>query len=147
MDLTDRFLPIPGDNPDTHIDRNLPVIRNGISREALVLIAPVSVRASLGGISGRRVLKGFATPVFNIGDGIQMNLYLLQSGKRRLVGERFFDPGRRAEDRNWIPLSFPLEPDKDDLLEIKISAGPQGDLVADWLALSSLHLTQAEVAP
>jgi hypothetical protein len=144
-DLTDKFLPVNPVAQDTHINRSLSVIRKGLRKDALILIAPVSVRASIKGVSGRLMLKGLATPVFNIGDGIQMDLYLSRAGKRHFVGNRYFDSGRRAEDRGWIPIAFPLDLGEDEQLEIEISAGPQGDLVADWLALSSLHLMQRKV--
>jgi hypothetical protein len=143
-DLIDRLSPVA---PDANISRNASVVRNGLHKDALILVAPVSVRASLRGSSGRMMLVGLATPMFNIGDGIQMDLYLSGAGERRLIGNRYFDAGRRAEDRNWIPIAFPVDLGQEDQLEIKISAGPQGDLVADWLALSSLRLMQRKVAP
>jgi hypothetical protein len=144
MDLIDRLSPVA---LDTNISRNASVVRNGLHKDALILVAPVSVRASLRGSSGRMMLVGLATPMFNVGDGIQMDLYLSGAGERRLIGNRYFDSGRRAEDRNWIPIAFPVDLGQEDQLEIKISAGPQGDLVADWLALSSLRLMQKKVAP
>jgi hypothetical protein len=79
--------------------------------------------------------------VFNIGDGVQMNVFLRRSGIRILVGSRYFDPGRNAEDRSWIPVSIALEVNEGDLIEIEASAGPQGDLTADWLALNSVVVT------
>ncbi|MBN1566211.1 MAG: hypothetical protein JXA73_00060 [Acidobacteria bacterium] len=118
-----------------------------MSKDALVLIAPVSVRISLKGMSGDLTLRGLATPVYNIGDGIHMDVFLSRAGKRYFIGNRYFDPGRRAEDRDWIPLFFPLDVGEDDQLEIDVSGGPQGDLVADWLALSSLRLMQRKAAP
>jgi hypothetical protein len=44
-----------------------------------------------------------------------------------------------AADRSWIPISVPfgLGGGGDGVLKIAISGGPQGDLVADWLALAS----------
>jgi hypothetical protein len=55
---------------------------------------------------------------------------------------RYFDAGRRAEDRDWIPLAIPFKagPRPDNELIIAISGGPQDDLSADWLALSGLRL-------
>jgi hypothetical protein len=147
LDLTDRFLPVNPVAQDPHLNRDLSVTRKGVQKDALVLTAPVSVRASLKGASGKFTLEGLATPVFNIGDGIQMDLYLSRAGKRKFIGKRYFDSGRNAEDRDWIPIAFPLDLGEDDQLEIDISAGPQGDLVADWLALSSLRLKQREIEP
>jgi hypothetical protein len=113
----------------------------------MILIAPVSVGASLQGISGNATLEGLATPVFNVGDGMQMDLLVKHAGTTRSIGSRYFDSGRNAEDRNWIPIALPLNLGEDDQLEIRISAGPQGDLVADWLALSSLRLVQRKTDP
>jgi len=146
VDLTDRFLAMNPVAPDAHFD-HLQVTRKGRRRDALVLVAPISVRASLRGASGKMILEGWATPVFNIGDGIQMNLFIKHAGMLRPIADRYFDSGRRAEDRDWVPIAIPLELGKDDQLEIGISAGPQGDLVADWLALSSLRLVRREPEP
>jgi hypothetical protein len=147
MDLEEKLAPVDPVASDSHVSRNMPVTRKGLRKDALILVAPISVRASLKGISGSLMLEGLATPMFNIGDGIQMDLFLSRAGERHLIGNRFFDAGRRAEDREWIPIAFPMDVGKEDQLEIEISAGPQGDLVADWLAFSSLRLMQRKVAP
>ena len=148
LDLTNSLMPVmdPGVH-DVNLERNLSVIRRGLRKDALILMAPVTVRASLKGISGQRTLEGWAAPLFNVGDGFQMSLYLRQDGGRRLVGERYFDAGRKFEDRDWIPIAFSLDIGQDDQLEIEITAGPQGNLDADWLALSSLRLTQRKKTP
>ncbi|MDM7994135.1 MAG: hypothetical protein QUT30_00460 [Acidobacteriota bacterium] len=129
------------------MNRNLAVVRKGLRKDTLTLVAPVSVQAVLPDASGKMMLEGLATPVFNIGDGIEMNLFLIRSGARRPIGRRYFDSGRRAEDRAWIPIAFPVDLHAGDTLEIDVSAGPQGDLVADWLALSELRLVRRETAP
>jgi hypothetical protein len=148
VDLMTRLMPVPDPGLNgANVVGNLAVIRKGLRREALVLIAPVSVRSTLAGVSGQRMLKGWATPVFNVGDGLQMNLFLLGPGGRRFVGGRYFDAGRKFEDREWIPIAFPLDLGQDDQLEIEVSAGPQENSAADWLALSSLHLTQRKTTP
>jgi hypothetical protein len=148
VDLTDRLLPLNSvPSSDVHVKRRLRVTRKGQGKDALVLIAPSSMVASLQGISGAMVLEGSAAPVFNVGDGIQMNLFLKRAGTRHAVGSRYFDPGRKAEDRDWIPIAVPLDLIVKDQLEIEISGGPQGDLVADWLALSSWHLVQRSNKP
>jgi len=121
------------------------VVRNGIARDAMVLEAPVTIRAAIGGIGQGAVLECLSTPVFNIGDGMRMDVFLDADGKKRAVFSRFFDAGRRIEDRAWIPLSVPLDLESsrsDAQLEIRVSGGPQGDLVADWLALSSVRIVQ-----
>jgi hypothetical protein len=144
FDLTDRFSVLspraePGPKEfDAHFD----VIRRGRRRDSIVLTAPAAIHAPLTGLSGNVVLEGLATPVFNVGDGIQMDIFLVGSGTRKLIYNRYFDAGRRAEDRDWIPLAIPLElgNSSDNWLEIRVSAGPQGDYVADWLALSTMHI-------
>ena len=142
IDLTDKFSKVASSGPDENVNPRLYVTRKGSRKESLVLLAPVSVNASLNGASGRSVLEGLATPMFNIGDGIQLDLFRNRKGERHLIGSRYFDAGRKAADRNWIPFSFPLDLVAGDQLELTVSAGPQGDLVADWLALSSLRLMQ-----
>jgi hypothetical protein len=144
LDLTDRFSVLspraePGPKEfDAHFD----VMRRGLRRDSMVLTAPAVIHAPLTGLSGNVVLEGLATPVFNVGDGIQMDMFLLGSGTRKLIYNRYFDAGRRAEDRDWIPLAIPLElgNSSDNWLEIRVSGGPQGDYVADWLALSAMHI-------
>ena len=147
FDLMELLRAVDPADGSSHVNRGLSVIRKGLRKEAVALVAPVVVRASLRGATGKMMLVGFATPVFNIGDGIQLTLYLEQAGKRRFVGKRYFDAGRRSEDRAWIPLSFPVDIGDADQLEIDVTAGPQGDLVADWLALSSFSLMQREATP
>jgi hypothetical protein len=148
LDLTNSLMPIlnPGLH-DSNFERNMSVIRRGLRRDALILMAPVTVRASIKGISGRRILEGWATPLFNVGDGFQMNLFLIQSRERRLISGRYFDAGRKFEDRDWIPIAIPLDIGQDNQLEIEVTAGPQGNLDADWLALSSLRLTRGKTTP
>ncbi len=147
INLADRLMPADASVADNNVNRNLAVIRRGLRKDTLTLVAPVSVRASLPGASGNLTLEGLATPVFNIGDGVEMKLFLIRSGVRRPIGHRFFDSGRRAEDRDWIPIAFPVDLHAGDQLEIDVSAGPQGDLVADWLALSELRFVHRETAP
>jgi len=140
LDLMNR-LECAGPVPEGgHFERNQYVTRKGLRRKSLVITAPIRIAASLEGVSGKALLRGWAAQVYNIGDGLQMDLYLTRNGTRRRIAGRYFDSGRRAEDRDWIPLEFPLEIGEKDWLEIEISGGPQGDLVADWLALDSLAL-------
>ncbi len=145
--LVDRLLPADAAAASNNVNRNFAVIRKGLRKDTLTLVAPVSVRATLPDASGKMMLEGLATPVFNIGDGIEMNLFLIRGGVRRPIGRRYFDSGRRAEDRAWIPIAFPVDLHAGDTLEIDVAAGPQGDLVADWLALSELRLVRRETAP
>ena len=76
-------------------------------------------------------------------------MLLKNAAGERMVYTRYFDAGRRAEDREWIPLSIPLDVRDGSGTEliIRLSAGPQGDLVADWLALTSVRLTQRTQSP
>ena len=140
LDLMDRLAPTDSNQPDEHFKQDQLVIRRGLQRKALVIVAPVRIHASLQGVSGKVTLRGWATQVVNIGDGLQMDLFLRRSGIRHQIGSRYFDSGKKAEDRDWIPIEVPLEISEEDWLEIEISAGSQGDLVWDWLALSSLGL-------
>jgi hypothetical protein len=144
LDLMDRFSPADSALQDSHFRQNQYVTRKGLRKKALVMIAPVCIHASLPGVSGKATLKGWAAPVFNIGDGLLMNLFLRRSGIRYQIGSRYFDAARKAEDRDWIFLEVPLEIGENGWLEIEISAGPQGDLVADWLALSELSLVKSK---
>jgi len=149
VDLSDQFNRQPGDaDADSGAGwfrRSMTVIRKGQRREALVMVAPIRLRAPLGGVGGDARLVGLATPVFNIGDGVQLDVLLATDREHRLIGSRFFDSGRRSEDREWIPLSFPLTlGETTEWLELRVSGGPQGDLVGDWLALSDLRLSPAK---
>ncbi len=108
----------------------------------MLLIAPVTIKAGVDGRSGNFTLEAWCSQVFNTGDGIEMDIYLASRGERRKIYSRYFDAGRRAEDRGWIPINVPLilAPVQDARIEIEASAGPQGDLTGDWLALSSVRL-------
>lgn len=149
--LEERFNLIPAASimsgqQDRSFSRHYPVTRNGKRLDCLILVAPTTIRASLGEISGSVVLECAAAPVFNIGDGLQMDVLLAIGGKERMVYGRYFDPGRRSEDRDWIPLAIAFEaPEANDAeLRIRVAGGPQGDLVDDWLALSAVHLRRKE---
>jgi len=151
LDLTSRFSApgarLKGSGPAS-FDPHYPVVRKGQRRDTLLLIAPVTARAEVSGIGGSCSLEALCTQVFNTGDGIQMDIYLTERGERRKVYSRYFDAGRRAEDRDWVPISVPLVLGKaqDSLVEIEASAGPQGDLTSDWLALSSVRLVPGKEA-
>jgi hypothetical protein len=147
VNLTFRFVPANSGLTGTNFKEKLGVIRKGLRKNAMILVAPSSVCASLKGASGPMMLEGWATPVFNVGDGLEMDMFVRRAGEPRLVGSRYFDAGRKFEDRDWIPIAFPLDLGQDDQLEIDVSAGPQGDLSADWLALSSLRLVPRKTAP
>jgi hypothetical protein len=142
IDLIGRLAPIDAAKQNGNINHDVSVTRKGLRKNALALVAPVSVRAPLTGASGKQILEGWATPVFNIGDGIQMDLFLTRAGARHLLMSRYFDAGRKFGDRAWVPISIPIDINENDQLEIVISAGPQGDLVADWLALSGFRLVR-----
>lgn len=151
LDLTSRFS-APGaalkGAATGAFDRHYPVVRKGRCRDAMLLIAPVTAWADVGGIAGSYFLEALCTQVFNTGDGIQMDIYLTERGARRKICSRYFDAGRRAEDRDWIPVSIPLVlgQTQNSRIEIEASAGAQGDLVGDWLALSSVRLVPRKEA-
>ncbi len=140
LDLMDRLSLADSSQPEEHFKQGQLVTRKGLRRQALVMVAPVCIHAPLHGVSGKATLRGWAAPVFNIGDGLQMTLFIARSGIRHQVGSRYIDSGKNRGDRDWIPIEIPLEIGEEDWLEIEISAGPQGNLVADWLALSELSL-------
>ncbi len=148
-DLADRFAVISGagESPgsgNSSFVRHFQVVRNGDRRDAILLVAPVSIRASLSDFSGSVLLSLLSTPVFNIGDGIKLDVFLVGPGGESRIFSRYFDPGRQARDRAWIPLEIPVELDGAgrSQVEIRVSAGPRGDLVGDWLALSDLRIVQ-----
>jgi hypothetical protein len=141
IDLGTRLLPMDSrfaGNPEKHLD----VTRKGIKRNSIVLVAYSAIRVSLQGISGKRTLKLWAAPVFDVGDGIQLSLFLRRRGQRISIGGRYLDSARKSEDRDWIAIEIPLEIREEDQLEIEVSAGPQGEATADWLALSDLRLAK-----
>ena len=146
MELTDRFVAVKDVSVRRQSNRSFfphqAVTRKGVKRDAMILAAPVAVRASLEGIVGGVELRGFVTPVFKVGDGIQMDVLLTSPTLATRIYSQYYDAGRRAEDRDWMPLAIrmDLSDTKDQWLEIRASAGPQGDLTADWLALSSLSI-------
>jgi hypothetical protein len=151
LDLTGRFFApgarLKGSGTGT-FDPHYPVGRKGQRRDTMLLIAPVTAKAEVGGIAGSYFLEALCTQVFNTGDGIQMEVYLTEGSERRRIYSRYFDAGRRAEDRDWVPVSVPLILGKarDSQVEIEASAGPQGDLTSDWLALSSVRLVPGKEA-
>jgi hypothetical protein len=145
LDLMDRWSLADSSQPEEHFKQSQLVTRKGLRRQALVLVAPVHIHAPLRGFSGRATLRGWAAPVYNIGDGLQMNLFVRRNGIRHQVGSRYIDSGKNAGDRDWIPIEILLEIGEDDWLEIEISGGRQGNLVADWLALSELGLFQSRI--
>ncbi len=57
-------------------------------------------------ISRRAAVELLATPVFNIGDGIQMDVFLVNGSNRNRICSRYFDAGRNAADRQWIAMEF-----------------------------------------
>lgn len=148
MDLADRFRIAAGEGAPAgnanSLMRHFRVTRRGRQMDTTTLIAPVAIRAGLGGLSGRFALKILASPVFNVGDGVQMDVILDGAGQSKQVGRHYFDAGRIAGDRDWIALEYPVDLTgaADAYLEIRISAGPQGDLVADWIALAEVRITR-----
>lgn len=140
LNLMNRLSPADSSQPEERFKQDQLVTRRGLRRKALVIVAPFRIHAPLQGFSGKATLRGWAAPVYNIGDGLQMNLFIRRSGIRHPAGSRYVDSGKNAGDRDWIPIEVSLEIGEEDWLEIEISAGPQGNLVADWLALSELGL-------
>ncbi len=147
LDLTDRFYApgaaLKGAGSGT-FDRHYDVVRKGRKMDSLLLIAPVKAVVDIKNLAGTYLLEGWFTQVFNTGDGIQMDIYQVAEGQRRNIYSRYVDAGRCGQDRDWIAFQVPLslESGQSTRIEIAASGGPQGDLVADWLAVSSLRLIQ-----
>jgi hypothetical protein len=141
--LEERFVLVgSASDGEPKLYRDFEVIRRGRREKALVLVAPVSLRAPIAARDGRSVhLEALATAVFNIGDGMALDVAIVQGTGRIPVYSRYFDPGRRAADRDWARLDIRLDlqvgPDAE--IELRLGPGPQGDLVGDWLALARLR--------
>jgi hypothetical protein len=124
------------------LHRKMRVNRRGRQESSLVLAAPIIARAEIREASAAVKLQFLAAPVFNLGDGFQLDVFLKDGSEKTPVYSRYFDAGRKASDRDWIPIeiSLNLAQRKQAGLELRISAGPQGDLVADWLALAQMRM-------
>jgi hypothetical protein len=122
------------------LEKHRIMARNGRERDCIMLVAPMVVQAALYGAEGKRTLEFLAAPVFNIGDGVLLNVYLERAGSRISAGSRYFDPARKAEDRRWTSVAIPVQVEEGDQLQIEVAAGPQGDLTADWIGLNSIRL-------
>ena len=152
VDLLDRFriaregVAAAGDSQ--LLRRHEWVTRRGRRMDTTTLLAPVAIRVGLAGLSGRFTLKLLASPLFNVGDGVQMEVCAGSAGSCRQVCSRYFDPGRLAGDRDWIELAVPVDLSGavDSYLEIRVSAGPQGNLDADWLALAEVRIVPEKAA-
>ncbi len=132
--------PVSGGSYSPHFE----AVRNGIRRDSILLMPPVTVSAPLNGLPACATLRGIAAPVYNIGDGMQLDIVLIGEGNERTVYSRYYDAGRRAEDRRWVPFTAPLDlpVGQNFSLELRVTPGAQGDLVADWLAVSDLQVVQ-----
>jgi hypothetical protein len=124
------------------------VTRAGSRRDSVVLVAPCELRVPAAG-TGRRVLRLTAAPVFNIGDGMQLEILLVGASGTERVYEGWFDAARRSSDRAWktAAVSVHLSGTPGQSLVFRLSGGPQGDLVDDWLALSEITLSQGASGP
>ena len=140
--FADRFTVVAGGGAHDSLQQHTAVVRNGRQEDATILVAPITVRAGLAGYYGKLWLRLLAAPVFNIGDGIQMDVFFLNGSDRTRIFSRYFDAGRNAADRQWIALEIPLElrNGQNSQVEVQVSGGPQGDLVADWLALAEVRI-------
>jgi hypothetical protein len=124
------------------MDAHVPVARRGKTLDCIVLRAPVTVRYKPGLAPLTLVCQ--VTPVFNVGDGVRLDVVRVEASSEQVVYSRYFDAGRRAQDRDWVPLSVPVGPCRfrGCGLELRASAGPQGDLTADWLALADIRIAE-----
>jgi hypothetical protein len=140
--FADRFAVVAGGGAHDSFQQHTSIVRSGRQEDATILVAPITVRANLAGYHGALRLRLLATPVFNIGDGIQMDIFLVNGSDRNRICSRYFDAGRNAADRQWIAMEVPLDlrNRQDSQVEVQVSGGPQGDLVADWLALAEVRI-------
>jgi len=142
INLLERFVPAMPAADRSHFLNPIVVDRGGVRKNAMVLVAPAAAKTSLEGIHGRMELHLLVVPVFNVGDGIQMEIRLLDDAQPVQVCSRYFDPGRRFEDRRWTPVTIPMDVHrKDAQLEIRVSGGPEGNLTGDWLAFAELCIS------
>src|SRR5207247_388484 len=91
------------------LHRKMPVNRRGRQESCLVLVAPIVAQAEIREASGPVKLQFLAAPVFNLGDGFQLDVFLKDASKKTPVYSRYFDPGRKASDRDWIPIEVSLD--------------------------------------
>jgi hypothetical protein len=146
LELSDLFIPLPGVSEAVlgsgSLSRNFPVTRKGIRRNSLILRAPAGMQLPLRGLSGRARFRAYTACVFNVGDGVRMDIVLTGGGFERKLLSRVYDAARRAEDRDWIPIDVEIDiaENTSHFLQVSVSAGPQGDLTGDWLALASPEL-------
>ena len=145
-EMLERFVPAKQVARRSSLLNPIVVDRAGSKKKAMVLVAPASAKAPLGGDSGRIELQLEAVPVFNVGDGIQMEIWLLDDGPPARICSRYFDPGRRFEDRRWTPVKVEMNVHrKDAQLEIRVSAGPEGNLTGDWLAFADVSISRKKM--
>jgi hypothetical protein len=125
------------------------LVRAGTRRNGLLLVAPEVVSAPLPGLAGKMEFRCFVAPVYNIGDGVILEIVLEAEDRERVLLRRRLDAGRRAEDRQWNELVVPLQIPRDGAsLLLRASGGdPEDnpgtgvDLVADWLVIADPRLT------
>jgi hypothetical protein len=139
--LADRFR-VESAAPPEAFAAHQEVTRSGHRKDAMRLIAPLRIRLSLGEMPQTFKLTMQVTPVFNIGDGMQLDFLVGKSGESHPVAGRYFDAARIAADRAWVPMEVTVDSggEAGAYLEIRLSGGPQGDLVADWLAIADLRV-------
>jgi len=136
--------PMPGDlseelasaaSPPGSI-RDFTMVRAGERRRGVALIAPVKLSVPVNETHGLFEFRCFAAAVYNVGDGVTLEiLWEDSSGARRLI-ERRFDAARRREDRRWAEISVPLKIEGRGHIVFAASAGASGDLVADWVTVA-----------
>lgn len=141
--LLERFAPAMKVTNRSFFMNPVVVDRAGSKKRAMVLVAPAAASAPLEGPVGRIRLQLEIVPVFNVGDGILMEIWLRDSEPPVRVCSRYFNPGRRFEDRRWTPVTVDMNVHRGDAqLEIRVSAGPGGNLTGDWLAFADLHISR-----
>ncbi len=141
--LLERFVPLMNTAGRSHFRNPVVIDRAGSKRTAMVLVAPAAVRAPLESMPGRIEFSLEVVPVFNVGDGVQMEIWLREGVASSRVYSRYFDPGWRFEDRRWTPVTVAMDVHcRDAQVEIRVSGGPEGNLTGDWLAFADLRISR-----
>jgi len=141
--LLERFVPVMQVAGRGSYQNPIVVDRAGSKKVAMVLVAPAAAKASLEGWRGPVELQLMVVPVFNVGDGIQMEIWLRDDELATRVYGRCFDPACRFEDRRWTPVVVAMDVHrKDAQLEIRVTGGPVGNLTGDWLAFADARISR-----
>lgn len=110
--------------------------RGGIRRQALVLIPGVVFEAPMKALGSAPKISLWVGMPFQMGDGAELIVESIsESGSSGEIVRLFLDPIHRRQDRQWQRLEIRV-PSETRLLRWRVSPGPAGDAVADWVGLA-----------